>query len=52
MQSICRSKAVDFSEVIITDHRGFIFNLDVKKYFNLKASKYDEITKKTFNLNN
>ena len=29
------SKLVDFNEVIITDHRGFLFDIDFHKYFHL-----------------
>ena len=32
------SKIVDFDEIIITDHRGFMFNIDINKYSNLPAS--------------
>ena len=29
------SKLVDFNEVIITDHRGFLFDIDFHEYFHL-----------------
>ena len=33
---------MDFDEIIITDYRGFIFDVNVKEYFGLEASKYDK----------
>jgi len=35
------SKIVDFDIIIITDHRGFMFDIDINEYFNLPASQYD-----------
>ena len=46
------SKIVDFDEVILTDHRGFIFDLDVNEYFNLPASAYDKSESRKLNLGN
>ena len=39
--AIQRSNVVDFKEVINTDHRGFIFDLDAQDYFSISASNYD-----------
>ena len=36
----------------MTDHRGFVFNLKLKKYFDIKESKYNKNIKRTLNLNN
>ena len=35
------SKIIDFDEVIITDHQGFLIHINVNEYFNLPASIYD-----------
>ena len=43
---------MDFHEVIITDHRGFMFDVNINKYFNKKYSRYDEIQSRTLNPNN
>jgi len=42
LQATRGSKIIDFNEVIITDHRGFIFNVDINEYFEITASKYDK----------
>ena len=39
--AIQRSNVVDFKEVINTDHRGFIFDLDAQDYFSISTSNYD-----------
>ena len=46
------SKIVDFDEIIITDHRGFLIDLDVNEYFNLPASIYDHSTSRKLNPGN
>ena len=42
LRAIQGSILVDFKDIIDTDHRGFIFNLDVKEYFLVDASEYDK----------
>ena len=34
---------IDFKEIIDTDHRGFIFDIDINEYFTIEASMYDKI---------
>ena len=36
------SKQVDFGEVLVTDHRGFLLDIDTNYYFKINAIKYDE----------
>ena len=42
----------DFKEVIISEHSGFLFDLEVKRYFNICTSKYDEVALRILNSNN
>ena len=35
------SRLLDFDEVIITDHRGFMVDIDFNVLFNINPSKYD-----------
>ena len=35
------SKIVDFDKIIITEHRGFLIDINVNEYFNLSLSTYD-----------
>ena len=42
LQATRGSKIIDFDEIIITDHRGFLFDVDVKEYFDINTSKYDK----------
>ena len=46
------SKIVDFNEIIIIDHRGFIFDIDINEYFNLPASQYNRSKLRKLNLIN
>ena len=39
--SIKGSLLVDFKDIVDTDHRGFIIDLDVKQYFDVDASKHN-----------
>ena len=32
---------VDFSNIVNSGHRCFIFDIDIKEYFSINASKYD-----------
>ena len=41
-QSIVGCKLTDFNDIINTDHRGFIFDIDIKDYFDVDSSKYNE----------
>ena len=34
---------LDFEELIISNHRGFIVDLDLEEYFNTIPSYYDEV---------
>ena len=43
------SKMIDFDEIIITDHRGFLFDIDFNDYFNLAPSTYDRIETRRLN---
>ena len=42
----------DFKEVIISNHREFLFDLDVKRYLDIGASKYDKLALRMLNSNN
>ena len=35
------SLIVDFNNIVISDHRGFVFDIDIKEYFQINYSKYD-----------
>jgi len=41
LQCMKGSLIVDFNDIVISDHRGFIFDVDIKEYFNINSSKYD-----------
>jgi len=47
LQTIRESILVDFKDIIDMDHRDFIFDLDIKEYFTIEASMYDEIETNT-----
>ena len=42
LRVIQESILVDFKDIVDTDHRGFIFDLDIKEYFLVDASEYDK----------
>ena len=42
IQAIVGCKLTDFNDIINTDHRGFIFDINIKDYFDVDSSKYDE----------
>ena len=46
------SKIIDFDQVIITDHWGFLIDIDVNGYFNLPASTYDQSASRKLNPGN
>jgi len=43
------SLLLDFKDVVDSDHRGFIFDLDVYQYFSVEASEYDTTDNVTLN---
>ena len=43
------SKIVDFDEIIIIDHQGFLIDIDVNEYFNLPASTYNRSASRKLN---
>jgi len=43
LQTIRESILIDFKEIIDTDHRGFIFDININEYFTIEASMYDKI---------
>jgi len=52
LRSIKGSKLVDFNDIILSDHRGFIFDMDFEEYFNLNPSRYDRSKTRKLNPNN
>ena len=42
MQVMRGSKITDFQDAMNADHRGFVIGLDVKDYFSIESSKYDQ----------
>ena len=42
IESIVESKLTEFNEIINTNHRGFIVDIDIKKYFAVDSSSYDQ----------
>jgi hypothetical protein len=52
IQYVRGSKIVDFDEVIPTDHRGFLIDIDFEEYFNIKPSTYDKSESRKLNPNN
>ena len=42
IESIVGSKLTEFNEIINTDHRRFIVDIDIKKYFAVDSSSYDQ----------
>ena len=47
-----RYKLLEFHEIIKIDHKGFLFDLDAKRYFNTKYSFYNVKSKRSLNPNN
>ena len=43
---------VDFDEIIITEYRGFIFDIDINEYFEIMAHKYDRSETRKLNPTN
>jgi len=41
LQHIEGYKLTNFEEIILTDYRGFIFDINIKLYFNINCSQYD-----------
>ena len=52
MQHVRGSKLIDFDEIIPTDQRGFLFDIDFEEYFNIKLSTYDKSETRKLNPNN
>jgi len=52
LQAIRGSKLVDFNDTIITDHHGFIFDINFKEYFHLQSSRYEQSETRKLNPNN
>jgi len=52
LNCINECKIVDYNEIIMSDHRGFIFDLNARKYFNMTHSEYDEKSNRLINPNN
>jgi len=46
------SRLLDFDEVIITDHRGFMVDIDFNVLFNINHSKYDQSNIRSLNPTN
>jgi len=46
------SKLIDFNEIVITDHRGFMFDVNIMRYFRKKKDDYDESQNRNLNPNN
>ena len=44
-------KSLEFYKIIEMDYKGFLFDLDAKRYFNIKYSFYD-VKKRSLNPNN
>ena len=44
MQAITGSKITDFNNIINMDHRGFLVDIDIKEYFSVNSSTYDNST--------
>ena len=42
MQATRGSKITDFQEIINTDHRGFVIDLDAEDFFSIESSKHDQ----------
>jgi len=36
-------KMTNCSEIVMTDHQGYIIDIDINEYFNTKTEKLDEI---------
>ena len=49
LESLQGSLLLDFKDVVDSDHRGFIFDLDVYQYFSVEASEYDTTNNVTLN---
>ena len=52
LNCINECKIVDYNEIIMSDHREFIFDLNARKYFNMTHSEYDEKSNRLLNPNN
>ena len=49
LESLQGSLLLDFKDVVDSDHRGFIFDLDVYQYFSVEANEYDKTDNITLN---
>ena len=52
LQVVTGSMLVDFNEIVMSDHRGFMFDVDLKELMDLEASKYDSRDRRTLNPTN
>ena len=52
LQYVSSSKIIDFDEIIPTDNRGFLININFEEYFNVKPSKYNKSESRKLNPNN
>ena len=49
LESLQDSLILDFKDIVDSDHRGFLFDLDVCQYFSVEASDYDTTDNVTLN---
>ena len=52
LNSMTGSKLVDFNKIVMLDHRGFTFDVDLHYYFNMLPSNYDAMQARTLNPGN
>ena len=43
LEFVDRSKLINFNEVIFTNHRGYITDLVLEEYFNVKENYVDKL---------
>jgi len=46
------SRLVDFNKVVISNHRGFLIDIDFEQYFEMTVSVYDRSETRKLNLTN
>ena len=52
LKHICSSRLVDFSEVLISGHNGFLIDADLEQYFGMKVSTCNRLEIRKLNLTN
>ena len=50
LEVIHESKLINYKEIIDTDHKGFLIDIGMQEYFDIKHSEYEHADNATLNL--